>query len=210
MTADLSAEYGKKKREIRERLKDFKAVWDEPDRRLFSELCFCICTPQSKAIQCDKAISGLEKSGVLFKGRLREINTGLKAIRFHNNKARYIVGARKLFTKSGAIRIKDRIEPRDVQGTRLWLVRNVKGLGFKEASHFLRNIGLGKGLAILDVHILKNMVRYGVIKEAPGSLSRKGYLALEDKLRKFSKKINIPMDELDLLFWSSETGEVFK
>jgi len=29
-------------------------------------------------------------------------------------------------------------------------------------------------------------------------------------MKEFSKKVNIPLAELDLLFWSEETGEVFK
>jgi len=41
-------------------------------------------------------------------------------------------------------------------------------------------------------------------------ITRKAYSEMEEKLRQFSKKINIPMDELDLLFWSLETGKVFK
>ena len=60
------------------------------------------------------------------------------------------------------------------------------------------------------MHILKNLKAYGVIKEIPKSLTKKEYLGIENKLRDFCKKINIPMDELDLLLWSKETGFVFK
>ena len=93
---------------------------------------------------------------------------------------------------------------------REFLVNNVKGFGMKEASHFMRNIGLGKDLAILDRHILKNLKLYGVVDEIPNSLTQKKYLNIEAKFREFSEKIQIPMDELDLLFWSEETGEIFK
>jgi N-glycosylase/DNA lyase len=95
------------------------------------------------------------------------------------------------------------------QELREWLVKNVKGIGYKEASHFLRNIGY-KNMAILDRHILKNLVRVGVLNSLPKSLSRTNYLDIEKKFLNFSKKINIAMDELDLLFWSMETGEVLK
>ncbi|PIW67114.1 MAG: DNA lyase, partial [Candidatus Omnitrophica bacterium CG12_big_fil_rev_8_21_14_0_65_42_8] len=44
----------------------------------------------------------------------------------------------------------------------------------------------------------------------PKSLAKKEYLDIENKLRDFCKKINISMDELDLLFWSKETGIIFK
>ena len=87
---------------------------------------------------------------------------------------------------------------------------NVKGLGYKEASHFLRNIGRGKNLAILDVHILRNLKRCGVIRKIPATLTKKTYLDTEERMRKLAANINIPLEELDLLFWSLETGFVFK
>jgi len=206
----LLKEYQSKKYRIKQRLQDFKSAWNQPDKKIFSELCFCICTPQSNAVYCDKAVSSLEKNGALYKGDITRIRKGLRAVRFPNNKSRYIFEARDFFTEKGSIRIKSKIDTEDTHKTRLWLVKNVKGLGLKEASHFLRNIGFGKDLAILDVHILRNMVNYKVIDGLPGNISKAKYLLLEDRLRKFSQKINIPMDELDLLFWSSATGQIFK
>ncbi|MFH1552975.1 MAG: N-glycosylase/DNA lyase [Candidatus Omnitrophota bacterium] len=210
MMRSLVAEYNKKKHKIKKRLKEFKAVWKAPDRKVFSELCFCICTPQSKAVYCDKAVAGLTRNGVLFKGTPHQIRAGLKAIRFPNNKARYIVKARKLFSAGRGFRVKKRIDTEDIPRARQWLAQNVTGIGLKEASHFLRNVGFGKDLAILDVHILRNMVKHRLIKNIPKNMTEKRYLFLEGKLREFSKKVNIPMDELDLLFWSRETGEIFK
>ncbi len=93
---------------------------------------------------------------------------------------------------------------------REWLVKNVKGLGYKEAGHFLRNIGLGEDLAILDRHILKNLMLMGVIDAVPASLSKKTYLDIEKKMIEFSKQVGIPMGQLDLLLWYKEAGEVFK
>lgn len=206
----LLKEYQSKKYQIKQRLEDFKSVWNQPDKKIFSELCFCICTPQSNAGYCDRAVNSLEKNGALYKGDITRIRKGLRAVRFPNNKSRYIFEARDLFTEKGSIRIKSKIDTEDTHKTRLWLVKNVKGLGLKEASHFLRNIGFGRDLAILDVHILRNMVNYKVIDGLPGNISKAKYLLLEDRLRKFSQKINIPMDELDLLLWSSATGQIFK
>jgi len=105
---------------------------------------------------------------------------------------------------------KDKIIPTDIKATRIRFQEQVLGLGLKETSHFLRNIGFGENLAILDVHVLRNMLKYGVIKKVPGNMSKKTYLELEEKLAKFSRKIKIPMAELDLLFWSRETGEIFR
>jgi N-glycosylase/DNA lyase len=152
----------------------------------------------------------LIKAGLLFEGRPKEISPYLTGTRFLNNKAEYIVSARNLFKKNGCFSIKNYIDKKDIFKTREWIVKNIKGIGYKEASHFLRNIGFGKDLAILDVHILKNLKDYGVIDKIPKSLTKNEYLKIEEKVRNFCRKINIPMDELDLLFWSRETGFVFK
>jgi len=202
--------YKKRKREIKTRLKDFENNYHKGDRHVFSELCFCILTPQAEATECDKAIRELKKTGLLFNGHVKEISPYLKAARFLNKKSEFIVNARELFRKNGCFCIKQHIDKKDIFKTRDWLVKNIRGIGYKEASHFLRNIGFGKNLAILDVHILENLKKYGVIKRIPASLTKKRYLEIENKLRAFCKKINIPMDELDLLFWSKETGFVFK
>ena len=134
----------------------------------------------------------------------------MAGVRFPNNKSKYLYEARRQFSSNGRYLIKEKIDLKNIIGSRNWFAKNVKGIGFKEASHFLRNIGFGSDLAILDVHILKNMIKYGIIKTRPKTLTRLKYLELENKLRKFSQEIKIPMDELDLLFWSSETGEIFK
>jgi len=93
---------------------------------------------------------------------------------------------------------------------RKWLAENVMGMGYKEASHFLRNVGFVEELAILDRHILKNMKIYGVIPELPKNISPKLYLELENKLMTFARQIKIPMGHLDFIFWYKETNNVFK
>jgi N-glycosylase/DNA lyase len=207
---EFQKEYSHKNIDIKNRLDDFKKVWTRDDKRIFSELCFCICTPQSKAISCDRSIKTLIKNKALFKGSLDDIRQGLYNVRFPNNKSKYILEAREMFSDRGKIKVKEKINIRDIKGTRNWFVKNVKGLGYKEASHFLRNIGFGQELAILDVHILRKMTQLKLIKEPPKTITPKKYLELETKLHNFAKKINIPMDELDLLFWSSATGRIFK
>lgn len=207
----LQNPYSLKKGDIRKRLEEFKEVWQQADKRIFAELCFCLCTPQSKAEVCDRAISKLEKNNLLFAGSMEQIRPFLSGVRFPENKTKFILEARKFFTKNGELEIKETIQSfNNILGLREWLVKNVKGLGYKEASHFLRNIGLGEELAILDRHILKNLKKYKVIEEIPKTLTRKRYLEIEEKMKEFSKKINIPLAELDLLFWSEETGKILK
>ena len=93
---------------------------------------------------------------------------------------------------------------------RNFISENVKGYGLKEAGHFLRNIGKSDNqIAILDRHILRNLKSFGVI-DKDFIKNKEEYLVMEGKYLKFADKIKIPADELDLLFWSKETGEIFK
>ncbi|MCJ7816461.1 MAG: N-glycosylase/DNA lyase [Candidatus Aenigmarchaeota archaeon] len=209
---ELKKSYASRKMQIRQRLLDFQGVWNEPDERIFSELAFCFCTPQSKAKSCWLAVSLLQDSGLLYTGSHDDIKRTLhKKVRFHNNKSGYILQARNLFMDSGKLSIKKGLlEKGTPYEMREWLVSNMKGIGYKEASHFLRNIGLGKDIAILDRHILKNLKKHGAIREVPKTLTPKKYREIENQMRDFSRKVRIPMEEMDLLFWSEETGEVFK
>ena len=84
------------------------------------------------------------------------------------------------------------------------------GLSYKEATHFLRNIGKNESLAILDRHILKHLLRHNVITEIPHTLTKEKYLGIEKAFQKFADEIDIPINALDLLFWSSETGVILK
>jgi len=209
-TIQLKKFYKIKRQEILKRSENFKKIWDKNDRKIFSELCFCVLTPQSKAEACNEIINKLVKEKLLFKGSVNNIMPYLKKARFYRNKSRYIIEARNLFENNGKIKIKDKLNIRNILATRDWLVENVKGIGYKEASHFLRNIGFGENLAILDVHILENLKKFGIIKELPKFITKKLYLDIENKLKKFSYRVKIPMMHLDLLFWSMETGKIFK
>ena len=200
----MALEYKKKKGLIKKRLKDFEEVGRGSAKDIFTELCFCILTPQSNAIQCDKAIKELKKKRLLFNAPAGAIRPVLKGkSRFHNKKAGYLVSARRSFDRSVLF-------AGNILDVRKKIVENIKGVGYKEASHFLRNIGLGKDVAILDRHILKNLKRYGVIEAVPLSISAKSYLNIEENARSFAKKMGIGLGELDLLFWSRETGRIFK
>jgi len=197
---------------IESRLQEFERLWKEgSEKEVFAELVFCLLTPQSKAKSCFAAVNEFIRNDLLFKGSLGELSRGLNCVRFKNNKAKYILNARKLFVDGSKISIKSRIRQfKDVYQARDWLARNVKGMGYKEASHFLRNIGMGKGIAILDRHILRNLRHAGVIKKVPDTMSREKYLEIEGNMKEFAKRIKIPVTHLDLVFWYKETGEIFK
>jgi N-glycosylase/DNA lyase len=209
---ELKHLYRLKKKDILTRLHEFQTVWtDRNDEEIFTELAFCILTPQSKARTCWDAIMNLKKNDLLFQGSVEQTKPYLNCARFKNKKAHYLVETRKLFMQNGKFFIKSRIRTFDsTSACRDWFVENIRGLGYKEASHFLRNIGLGENIAILDRHILRNLAMIGTIEDIPNSMSRKKYLDIERKMSEFSKQIHIPLSHLDLLFWYKETGEIFK
>lgn len=98
----------------------------------------------------------------------------------------------------------------NVYDKREWIVKNIKGMSCKEAGHFLRNVGFGDKIAILDRHILRNLQRLEVIEEIPKTLTPRIYLEIEEKLKDYCNEVGIPMDEMDLLLWYLEAGEIFK
>jgi N-glycosylase/DNA lyase len=153
----------------------------------------------------------LKEQNMLSKGSADQIKSRLHCVRFHNKKAVYIVAARTLFSKNGTLSIKPLLgQYADIHECREWLVTQIKGLGYKEASHFLRNIGLGENIAILDRHILRNLQLLGVMEDIPESLSKAKYGQIEIKMREFAQSVNIPFAHLDLLLWYKETGQIFK
>ncbi len=193
--------YNERKQEIKARLKEFTKVSGD---NVFYELCFCLLTPGSSALLCQDKVEKLKEADFLNKN----VNPArlIYPVRFFNNKARNLLLAKKDY---GTILEKiDNVK--DSYQLREWLVGNVRGLGYKESSHFLRNIGKGKGLAILDRHILRNIAQLGIINETPSHVYKRQYLDIEAKVLDYSKSIGIAAEELDLLLWAKETGYVFK
>jgi len=210
--SELDAIYSRIHDEISSRIEEFEQLWESgTEEELFNEFAFCLLTPQSKAKSCWIAVEKLRNNGLLLNAGSDVIAKKLAGVRFHYKKAANIERARELFIKNGKFDVRTSImqfnNPFD---TRDWLVQNVQGMGYKEASHFLRNIGHGEDFAILDRHIIRNLKCFKIIDEIPKYLTGKNYLDIEEKMRQFAYDIEIPMNHLDLLFWFKETGEIFK
>ena len=201
----IGAQYALRRRSIRERLRTFKAV---PKEHYFYELCFCLLTPQSKAAHCNVVVQLLDAND--FQNREIDPEPFLHPeksiyVRFHKSKARRLIEMKSIYTRVASLLESD--QPDKI--LREELVRTVKGIGYKEASHFLRNIGK-TDVTIIDRHILKNLVRYRILKKYPDAISPKRYLEIETHFEQFAARLGIPHDELDLLFWSNETGFLLK
>ncbi len=189
---------------VEERLREFLAN-RKSEESLFSELCFCLLTANFSAeggIRIQREVGDgfltLPKDELVKK--LRSLGH-----RYPEARAEYIVLARKLYGRLSSIlnELSDPLRARE------WLVKNVKGLGYKEASHFLRNVGC-LDLAILDRHILRYMKERGFIDEIPRSLSGARYLKLERTFRAMAEKVGMKPGELDLYIWYLKTGKVLK
>ena len=209
---ELRSEYDLRREPIRARLQEFASVRTDD---LFYELAYCILTPQSSAANADSAVQALRGRGFRQQGfdPTPVLRRPGSYIRFHNMKAQRLLDVRAQFAditpRLDAARREPGAEPADSRAVRQWLATTVSGLGMKEASHFLRNIGF-RNLAILDRHILRNLHYHGVLGSVPAAMTTGRYLTIEEQFRAFADQIGIPMDELDLLFWSKETGEIRK
>ncbi|MGE0104575.1 MAG: hypothetical protein AB7H86_12995 [Blastocatellales bacterium] len=198
---------------IRARLDEFAAILREADdERLFEELVYCIFTAGASARM---GISSVERVrghlGRCTQRRLAGLLTG--AHRFPNARSRYIVHTRKYLRDDCGLRLRDKLGSfgGDAEARRDFFAANpgIMGIGYKEASHYLRNIGF-IGYAILDKHILNTLHEFGIVDSPRPPANKKKYLEVERDMRKFAADIRIDFDELDLLLWSNKTGEILK
>lgn len=196
--------YELKKEEIQNRLLEFKQAFKEADdHQIFRELSFCILSSgvgPKIAGQCVSAIG--EK---LVNGEENELLGRIGAIhKYAENASRYIVFTREYLKKKHGFLLKslvssfeDRVERRD------FFAKNpgIKGLGYMQASHFLRNLGFS-GYAILDRNNLASLFELGVTGEMKYPLTKKRYLETESLMTKAAHELGISLDEFDLLLWS--------
>jgi N-glycosylase/DNA lyase len=181
---------------VDQRLQEFSKIPRDFDD-LFRELAFCILTAGASAELGIKTINHL--GDTIFYGNEQEIQKKLKEVyRFHTIRAGYLFNARQAFKELD-------INRPDIRNQ---IVQNIKGIGMKEASHFLRNIGF-KDYAIVDFHIVDILVSHGLI-EKPKTITLRKYLEIEGVLRQLAQKTNLSLAELDLYLWYKETGKVLK
>ncbi|MFX1572559.1 MAG: N-glycosylase/DNA lyase [Promethearchaeota archaeon] len=189
---------------ISQRLHEFKRLRHGSINSIFKEMCFCIMTANCSAKMCIEVHETIDNGFLTLSEDQLVQEFKDKKYRFPNVRAKYILEARKL-KEDLDLMIK---ENTGTNNLRDWLVKNVKGLGYKEASHFLRNIGY-TDFAIIDFHIIDTLVKFNII-EKPKTLTKKKYLEIETILRTIGNKLNLNLGELDLFLWYYETGKVLK
>lgn len=193
---------------IDSRIDTFKENQKKGNEYWFSELCFCILTANSSASLGIRIQNRVELDGFLnlSLANLKEILKN-EGHRFYNKRAEYIVEARRYMDIRDLL-----LECNNEREMRDWLVSNIKGISYKESSHFLRNVGY-MNLAIIDRHILRVISNYNLIDaifSIPKSLTRKKYLSMESILEDIADNVRLRLGELDLYLWYMQTGKVLK
>lgn len=176
-------------------------------------MVYCIFTAGASAKMGLRSVEALRP--LLATGQQKDMTSALVAAgahRFPNARPGYVVVTRDYLQASFSMRLRERLKSfRDPLERRDWLATEprIKGLGYKEASHYLRNIGF-KGYSILDKHIVRCLAELGVVDSARPPTNRKRYLETEAAMRRFAGNVSIDFDELDLLLWSIKAGEILK
>ena len=186
------------------RIREFKEIGKKSSNEIFKELCFCILTANFNAEKCIKIQNEIDDGFLTLNESQLTEKLEYFCHRYPSARAKYIIEAREYKDS-----LKDVIDSFDDENElREWSVNNIKGIGYKEASHFLRNIGY-INFAIIDFHIIDLLVRYNLIKQLK-SLTKRKYFEIEDLLRNIAKKLNLNLAELDLYLWYMETEKILK
>lgn len=198
--------------EIRRRLGEFEAILKSgTDEDLWEEMVFCFFTGGCSAKMGMRSVAAVKD--LLLDGGQAELATALTGVhRYPNARSRYIVASRDFLREHCDLKLRSKLQSFDCHFERRdWLVKEkgIKGLGYKEASHFLRNVGF-KGYAILDKHVLRCLAELKIIDDPKPPNTRSRYLRVEQKLKDLTAATQIDFDEMDLVLWSMKTGEILK
>ena len=198
--------------EIRQRLSEFTAVIENgTDLNLWEEMVFCFFTGGCSARMGLNSLEAVKP--ILMTAEQPELADALSGVhRYPNARAKYIVHTRDFLRKQYGFELRKRLQSFDCSLERRdWLVREkgIKGLGYKEASHYLRNIGF-KGYAILDKHVLNCLAELKIIDDPKPPNTRSRYLMVEEKLKQLTEVTQIDFEEMDLVLWSMKTGVILK
>ena len=198
--------------EIRRRLREFEQIRRSgSDTKHWEEMVFCFFTGGCSAKMGLRAIEAVRP--LLKNGTHEQLAHALSGVhRYPNARSRYIVESRDFLKKHCKLQLRAKLESFDcsqARRDRLAKEKGIKGLGYKEASHYLRNIGF-KGYAILDKHVLRCLAELKIIDDPKPPNTRSKYLMVEEKLKTLTDKARIDFDEMDLVLWSMKTGEILK
>jgi len=206
---ELKELYNEIEDKISDRMAEFKHIYNNGGKKdIFRELCFCILSSGVGPVIARRSVEALDD--ILLSGNETEMSKRIDGIHLYPEKAGYLYSTREYLVSEYELELKkhlsdigDRNERRDFLARN----KNIKGIGYLQASHFLRNTGF-KGYAILDKNILSALYDLSVITDTKPPNSMKRYLETEDSLRKFAAHTGIDIDHMDLLLWYRIRGSI--
>lgn len=164
----------------------------------FSELTFCTLTANTSAemgLRCQERLFTLSE---VREEKIRKILVSC-GYRFPNTRSKFVCHN---------YMIRDKLESiLEMDDRRTLLVDTFMGIGMKEASHFLRNIGYFQ-YSILDKHVQKFLSSY--YGREIKIKSRKDYENVEPFFLELSDRYNLEPGIMDLVVWYIMTGKILK
>lgn len=205
---------------ISEKLDDRKSIrWCEYELR--KELVGCVIGSQIRNETAVNITENLEQAGLLddkqwhcknngkFESRIYEVLIGEKSgvahrsrHRFPKARAKQLAQARDELSKAS---ITERLSINNTPKLmRKVFADHIPGLGPKQASMFLRNVGISYDLAILDTHVLRFMDMQGILplnKVRIGTIA--GYERAEQHIVDYADNLGYPAGYLDWAIWAT-------
>ncbi len=194
---------------------------DEHD--LWREFCLCVLSSRTRFELASEAVDRLERSGVLARMRAKPTNVhhaeveavlrprkdgkvGARGIPFWRSRSAQLLGSaaalyagRRKGLKSILLRIGD---PERVRSE---FVSTLPGMGMKQASHFLQNIGFSRDLAIIDTHLLSFIIEdLMLIRFESHGVSERMYMDLERRVQRMAAANGFSLRQLDRAIWRSK------
>ena len=178
---------------------------------LWRELVFCILGSRVKFEVVHAAVERMDRMCLLSRSRgdvrfdkfeedtVTALSGGYPFYRLRANQIRR--AAERLYISGRSIR--DLIDnARDIRDARRLLAAEISGLGLKQASLFLRNIGYAKCIAVLDIHVLTYMSWFGLTEGPVKSISTvRRYETLEDTFINHAFSLGCSPHQFDLAVW---------
>lgn len=194
---------------------------DEPEPltepRLWTELACCVLSSQVPYATAQAAAVRIEANGVLMDPgvcpevleaslaellrRPFQLETGMRRYRFPESRARQLAAtATAVRTEAhGLANLLAGFER--IQDAREWFVDHAPGLGPKQASMFLRNVGASYDLAVLDRHVINYMIAVGLTTDPAPTRRMADYRRDEIILRDHAAEFGLPVGFLDWAVW---------
>lgn len=181
---------------------------------IFKQAVYCFLTPATKSDSADKTYQYLFENNIFYHATLEQLAQILREkpyIRFHNQKAKRLLQ----WQKEGMYHVQQILNIPSALEKREYIVQNINGMNYKEATHFLRNTGMSEDLVILDRHIIYFMQKVNLLtSEQDMKILSRNYLLWEQMFINFinskiwQESIGVStIPQADFAIWASRVKE---